>query len=386
MKRIYYLLAIVAIAFTACQKQPIVGLGGSASNEVKIINVTLAAADYKMLDTTVYAYKSKTFKSDADAKLYIPIILNKSYPQLSNGSIANVSYSSQFVVADSVYSHLTYTLTNADYLLLPKNTFTDFSIAQVITWLPFKYTSPVDNQQVILNFTYYDGSTSIPKTTYAFVYTNKTWVQAYMITPAQYAAIGHGSFNQFVNADNANLPAYLNSIMKADPLLMATAKAGNVQYVSFNFYNSTKPAVTSQRVLPLVFDGTNWLPSASGTLGFVKSGGTWIPDPTVYYTVGGVGSADLTLIGGSGIGGNALSGDVTSLVKYGDFDTYWMSLSTPNPTSYLNQAFILILTKDFPTPKLNTPYKVTFLYYTGGKDVSTIYTFTYNGTAWVAAQ
>ncbi len=373
MKRIYYLLAIVAIAFTACQKQPIVGLGGSASNEVKTINITLATADYKLLDTSVYAYKTKTFKSDADAKLYIPTILNKNYPQLSNGSIANVSYANQFVVADSVYSHLTYTLTNADYLLLPKNTFTDFSVAQVISWLPYKYPSPAANQQVILTFTYYDGSTSVPKTTLAFIYTNNTWVQAYMITPAQYAAVGRASYNQFINADNANLPAYLNSIMKADPLLMATAKTGNVQYVSFNFYNSTKPAVTSQRVLPLVFDGTNWLPSASGTLGFVKSGGTWIPDPTVYYTLT---SADTKIIGDPN-GTLGTTAQRANLFQYGDFQTSWA-------VADIKAGIILVLTKDFPSPKVNIPYKVTYSSFVNSTDVPTVLTFIYNGSTWAA--
>src|ERR1700761_4670259 len=102
MKKIYYLLALVAVGFTACQKQPIVGLGGSGSSEVKALNITLASADYATLGKTVYAYNTKNFASDADAKQYIPTILNTQYPQLSNGSTANITFSEQPVLADSV--------------------------------------------------------------------------------------------------------------------------------------------------------------------------------------------------------------------------------------------------------------------------------------------
>jgi hypothetical protein len=47
---------------------------------------------------------------------------------------------------------------------------------------------------------------------------------------------------------------------------------------------------------------------------------------------------------------------------------------------------ILVLTADFPSPKPNVNYKVTYLNYTGGTDVPTVLTFQYNGTAWVAEQ
>lgn len=371
MKKIYYLLALVAIGFTACQKQPIVGLGGSAANEVKTLNITLASSDYASLGKTVYAYNTKSFMTDADAKQYIPTILNNEYPQLSDGSTANITFSEQPVLVDSVFKDQSYTLVTTptnDYKLLPNNTFSDFSIAQTIAWLPYKFPNPVQAQQEILTFAYYNGQATATST-FAFLYTNGAWVQAYLVTPAEYVAVGHPAYSQFTSADDANIPSYLNIILKSDPSVMATAKVGSIQYVSFNYYNSAK--VTDQRIIALGYNGTNWVSTATNTLAFLKSGGTWIPDPTVYYTVT---KADAALIAASTIG---TASQRTNLGSYGDFSG-WASAD-------LNSAMILVLTTDFPSPKTNITYKVTYLLYTG-VDTPTTRAFIYNGTTWVAQQ
>ncbi|HEY4325880.1 MAG TPA: hypothetical protein VGN20_17955 [Mucilaginibacter sp.] len=373
MKKVYYLLAFIAVGFTACQKQPIVGLGGSGSNEVKTLNLTLASADYSSLGSSVYASKTKNFNSDADAKTYIPAILNKEYPQLSNGSVANIVFSEQPVLADSVYKDQQYTLVTTpvnDYKLLPGNNFSDFSIAQTIAWLPYKFPTPTDPQQEILTFIWYNGQTTVPGSVFAFLYFNGAWKQAYLLTPAQYVAVGHPAYNQFTAADDANIPSYLNATLKADPAVMATAKAGiSVQYVSFNYYlSSTK--VTSQRVFTMAYNGTDWIKTATNTLAFIKSGNAWIPDPTVYYTLN---TADTKLIAASTFGTAAQR---TNLGSYGDFSG-WAKGDVQN-------GIILVLTADFPSPKVNVNYKVTYLNYTGGADVPTVLVFQYDGTKWVA--
>jgi hypothetical protein len=57
--------------------------------------------------------------------------------------------------------------------------------------------------------------------------------------------------------------------LKTDPYVAGNAKAGSVKYVSFNYYSGTE--VTSQRIIKLVFNGTNWaLTQAASTLTFVK--------------------------------------------------------------------------------------------------------------------
>jgi hypothetical protein len=369
MKKIYYLLALIAVVFTACQKQPVVG----PAAYTKTMTLTLAESDYQLLPTSDYPHSTFSFDNTADANTYIPIILNARDPQLGNGSTANVTYtisSPYFKLADSVYKDVAYTLTNADYTLLPGNTFTDFSASQILKWLPYKYPAPVSNQLAVLTFNYF-SSPSTTVQTFSYLYTGGAWQQIYMISNAQYASVGRSNFNQFTSADDANLIAYLSGILKADIALSATAKYGDMQYVSFNYYfTSTKS--TYQRVIPLLYNGSSWIHTASitNTLSYVKSGGTWIADPTVYYTLK---TADTKLIAASTIGTAAQR---TNLGQYGDFSG-WAAAD-------IQSAMILVLTTDFPSPKLNIDYKITYLNYTGGSDVPTTLTFQNNGTAWVA--
>jgi len=369
MKKIYYLLAMLTVALSACQKQPNL----VPASYTKTMNLTLQSSDYLLLPSTDYPHSTYTFDNTADANTYIPIILNARDPQLGNGSTANVTYTVSapyFKLTDSVYADVAYTLTKADYLLLPGNKFSDFSIAQALSWLPYKYPTPVKNQLAVLTFAYFN-SPNTTTSTFSFLYLNGAWQQIYMITPAQYASLGISTYDQFT-ASNTNLIALLNSILKADPLLSASATYGEVQYVSFNYYGGG----TFQRVIPLVFNGTNWVNTATitNTLNFIKSNGTWIPNPTVYYTLT---TADTQLIGNPNGTNNQTIGTVAeraNLYKYGDFSGW--------ATADLDNAFILVLTTDFPKPKVNINYVVTYLNYTGGADVPTTATFQYNGTAW----
>jgi hypothetical protein len=426
MKKIYYILEFIAVAFTACQKQPFIA-GAVLTAPSQTINYTLAAADYQTLPTSVPANAALAFIGTADANQYVPTILNAKYGTYPNGSVANITYNTIITaaatapaikLADSVYNStpfgspaqptgLQYTLVNPDdYALYSKNN--DLSAAQVLAWLKLKYTAPLANQLEVLTWILYptipvaspqissgmvvstSGTPAVTIATGAFLYTNNAWVQAYYITPAQYVSVARGQYNQFISTDDASLVGYLNFILKADPAVAASATIGAIKYVSFNYYSSTK--ITSQRVIALAFNGSNWVTgnvastTTPTTATFTKANGVWAGDPTVYYTVGGIGSADLTLISKSNIGGTILASDLASTVKYGDFDTYWISLSPNKDNTWLNQAFVLILTANFPTPKLNTPYKVSFPYYVNSKDVTTTYSFTYNGTAWVPGQ
>src|ERR1700761_2991032 len=147
MKKIYYLLALIAVAFTACQKQAVV----PQPAYTKAMTITLASGDYALLPTGNYAKNQGSFNNTADAKASIPVILNSKEPQLGNGSTANVTFNlavptikvaSSTATVDSTFSHLTYTVTAADYGAvngivvatgLPK--FSDFSPAQVLTFL-----------------------------------------------------------------------------------------------------------------------------------------------------------------------------------------------------------------------------------------------------------
>ena len=318
MKKIYYLMAFVAVAagFTACNptNETYKQLDASPTLSPKTLTYTLTSADYGLGGSTKLGY----FTSTADANTNIPKILNAKFVYgYDNGSNANITFASSLgniTQPDSVYADLKYTLVNkADYLLLPGNTFADFSVAQLLSWLPNKYPNPAANEQHILTWIFYptilttspqiypglsiastlSGSTTTTLATGSFAYINGAWVQDYFITNAQYAAVGRGQYNQFTSADDATLVSQLNGILKTDAGVMATAKAGSTQYVSFNYYSTGK--VTSQRILTLVYDGSNWTHTpATATLGFVKANGVWAQDPTVYYTTT---KSDFTLIG-----------------------------------------------------------------------------------------
>jgi len=384
MKKIYYLLAFVAMAFTACQKQPIIP-NTTPKHEAKL-TLTLASADYKLLDTSIYANKSLSFHSDEDAKLYVPKILAAKYPLVDDKSTADVTYTITALVppaspkpADSTFAKVAYTLTNGDYLLLPGNKFTDFSAAQILSWLPIHYTKPVANQLALVTFTYFEnGVTST--VAQSFLYVNGAWKKIYTITPAQYTAIGKGgTFNDFSSSDDAQLTNYFNTLLKADLAVSSTVKTGDVQYVSYKYFGGG----TFQRVIALMFDGTNWttqtLPSTTSTLSFARDKGVWAANSTVNYTLV---KDDYTYIGTQTTAGTAAGR--ASVAKYPDFNT-----SADTDTDFwspdnVNAALIAVLTNKFKSTAIpNQSFIVTYADYKFGKTTNVAKTFVYDGTAFV---
>jgi len=401
MKKLIYLCIClaIAIAFVSCNKlgdtYKAIDANTLAGNAGKTLNYTLTASDFTSLGSSNYAYKTHNFSTTTDANTFIPVILNYKFFDYPNGSVANITYGGQPILADSVYKDEQYTLATtptSDYILYPGNKFNDFSVAQVLTWLPYKYTAPVANQTYVLNWIFYptlsatapqiypgvylSTTGSVTTAVSAFSFINNAWVQDYYITPAQYAAVGRGQYNQFTSTDDANIITYLNNILKTDPSVMSAAATGAVQYVSFNYYNAAK--VTTQRVLAMAYNGTNWVPNANNTAIFVKQNGTWIPDPSIYYTLT---KADTQLIGnpnGTNSQNVGTAAERANLYSYGDFSG-WANAD-------MDAALILVLTTDFPNPKVNLNYKVTFLKYTNGADVPTTFVFVYDGAKWNAQQ
>ena len=123
----------------------------------------------------------------------------------------------------------------------------------------------------------------------------------------------------------------------------------------------------------LVYDVNNFgVFTHNVTLAYIKTNGSWVANQAIYYTLT---TNDTKLIAAYTIG---TSGERTNLGQYGDFSGW----STPD----LDSAMILVLTHDFPSPKVGVNYVVTYLNYTGGSDVPTQLIFQNNGTTWVASQ
>jgi hypothetical protein len=368
MKKIFYLLAALIVLISACQKQPNLL---PTTGYVKSMNLTLAATDYQLLPTSVYANTALGFYSYGDANSYIPTILAARDPQLSDGSKASVTFNlltPNIKLADSVYKDVTYTISSADYTATGNN-YGDITASGVYKFLAYKYPTPQPNQLVVLTYILYAGGTDTTVTN-SFLYVNGAWTEIYQISPAQYTFAGEGKYDQFQASDNPHLLSYFNYFLKNDATIADTVNTGDVEYISFSWYASGD----FQRVQALTYNGSNWtISSTQATLPFIKSGGAWTSNGSIYHTLN---SADIALIAASSVAPSTL---LTNLGKYGDFE----SGSSGWTTTELDAAFILVLQKDYPTPKTNTNYVITYLLYNGG-DVSTQATFQWSGSAWTA--
>jgi len=392
MKKLYYLLAILAVgaAFSACSPLSKMNdqLNALPSNTQITANpvippitfsVTLAAADYGLLPSADYAKTKFYYKTTDDAKVSIPAILAAKYPTYPDKSSASVTYAFgpvSIAVADTLNADVNYTLTAADYTLLPGNKFTDFSTAQILSWLPYKYPTPAANQLAVLTYTYFESgktpSAGVPATD-AFLYLNGVWTKIYRISNAQYASVGNGTNNWFIAADAGNLVSYFNTFLKSDAAVMATAKFGTVIYVNYRYLT------TYQRVLPLTFDGTNWVTTPTPlTLTFLKTNGVWVADNTVYYTLV---QADYTYMGTqspSTIGSTAARANIAS---FPDFNT-----SATTDATYWSDADITSIIADFAKHKygttavLNQKFTITYAVYNFGVVTNKTKTYQYDGT------
>lgn len=351
--------------------------------------ITLSAADYGKLPSSNYAQKSLSFKTTDDAKTSIPLILAAKYPTLGNKSSITVNYASSpttIILADSVFTHVAYTLVNPTdyYVVLPTTTKNiNFSAANVLSYLAKapKYANPVANQLALLTFEYYESGVTTTSTQ-SFLYLNNAWQKIYTISNAQYNSIGKGGTNNdFASADAALLPKYFNTFLKADAAIMFNAKLYDVVYVSYKYYGGST-ANTFQRVLPLTFDGTNWVttPILALPLIFTKADGTWVPDNTVNYTLV---QADYTTISTTTAG--TVAGRA-SIAKYPDFN---VTINT-DADYWSNDQIIDGLTQwlkiKYPNAVEAQKFNITYTAYSYGKTSPVTKTFQFTSGAFVLLQ
>ncbi|MEO8886122.1 MAG: hypothetical protein ABI367_08675 [Mucilaginibacter sp.] len=400
MKKLYYLLAFVVAAatFTACNPldktyKQLGDLPTPQAPPAPVVNigaVTLTAADYATLPSADYAKTLFGYKTSADAAASIPAILAVKYPNATynDKSSALVTYgvfNPNVVPADTTFANVNYTVINpTDYVAaqaVTGTTFKDYSDAQVLLFLNYKYPTPVANQLSVLTYLYFlSGVTpsSGVLTTDSFLYLNGVWTKIYTVSAAQYAAAGHGNFNQFVNGDGqAAVNGYLASFLKNDAKVAATAKFGDVKYVSYNYYNSTAK-ITSQRVQTLTYDGTNWIyaPIASTPLQFLKTNGVWVADNTVNYTLT---TADMKGIGTAqpNVASTAATGN---LAQYGNYNI--QSGATAWTDDQIAASIAVFLKGKFTTAVLNQKFVITYSAY-NGSNITAKKTFNFDGTNFV---
>jgi hypothetical protein len=387
MKKILYnlmLLTAIAAVFSACHPvnklYDAIGPVPTPNGTPQTFTLTLAAADYGLLPPTNYAKTSLNFKTKDDATSSIPVILSSKYPNYADKSSVLVTYAVPPVtvaVADSVFKDVAYTLVDpTDYLLLPGNKFSDFSASQILAWLPYKYPTPVANQLAVLTFIYYESGATAT-VTQSFLYLNGAWKKIYTISAAQYSSIGKGgTSNNFASADAGNLTAYFNTFLKADAAVAAIAKAGDVQYISFKYYGGSA-VKTYQRVMPLTFDGANWVTaSLPQSLTFARTAGVWVADNTVNYTLA---AADYTYIGTTTAGSDAARANVA---QYGDFNITTTGAATSWTDADLQAAIIAVLAHKYPAAVANQKFVITYAAYNGAT-INVTKTYNFDGTTFV---
>lgn len=391
-KNILYLAAFISLIFAACNplKDEINNLKPVAND--RTLTLTLANTDYALLPTGNYAKTGFYFATTADANSFISVILNAKYPQFGNGTKANVIYNSlpaQIKPADSVFANVQYTVTTSDYTdaasAVGNGSFKTYSVAQAAAFLEWKYpkaTTPV-NKLVLLSYQFFQSnvttSAGIPVTE-AFLLFSTGWQKIYLVSPAQYATLGRGVNNGFVSAEATNLSSYFNTLLKADPGIVSP-KAGDVRYVSYKYYQSS--SVIYQRVQMVIFDGINWVTKSvpMGPLAFLKKGGTWIPDPTIYYTLLKAEYAVLKSIPAD----NTIIGTSSGRTNAGDFGSFDVTGGANTWTdAQINEALIYILNGKYASAPVDESvlYNITYALFRGATPTD-VKTFAKTATGFV---
>ncbi|HWZ36453.1 MAG TPA: hypothetical protein VNW51_09850 [Mucilaginibacter sp.] len=389
MKKIFYLLAVAAtVIVSACNPldktyKQLGDLPAPAASAVSA-NLTLSAADYALAPKGYYAVKGLSFKSIDSAKLQIPVILAAKYPTYGEKSNITVTYNNTpptIKLADSAYANVAYAVVNpTDYTAsasVTGTTFKDYNDAQVLLFLTYKYPTPMANQLSLLTYQYYQAGvtpSSGATTTDSFIYFNGAWTKIYTVSAAQYASVGHGTYNQFVVGDAAaTIVGYINTFLKNDANVALTAKYGDVRYVSYNYYTSSTKA-TSQRVQTVTFDGANWVttPIAATSLSFVKTNGVWIADNTVTYKLV---TADYKII--AAIPGVASDAAMANLNSFGNFNIQGGATSWTD--AQINAGIIALLKSKYTAAELNQKFVITYAAYNGA-NITVTKTFVYDGT------
>lgn len=372
-KNLLYLMALISVIFASCDPLEKTYEEIEIKSADKIISLTLTAADYDLLPSSNYAKKGGYFASSADANSSISVIFNAKYPQLPNGTKANVIYNlrpSAVKLTDSVFANVQYTVTNSDYTdgsaAVGNGNFKTYNATQALAFLDWKYpkaSTPI-NKLVLLTYQFFQ-SNATPSAgitvTEAFLFNEIGWQKIYLVNANQYASVGRGINSAFTSGDVSTLPTYFNNFLKADPAT-PIAKVGDLKLVSYKYQQSS--SVVHQKVYTLIFDGLNWVVVATpvNPLPFIKKNGTWIPDPTVYYTLIKADFAVLLTPAAEKVG-TALG--KTNAAAFASFDVTGGNNSWTE--AQINDALILMLNTKYESAPVDETvvYNITYALFRG---------------------
>lgn len=340
MKKIIYLFAIIAMAFTSCDDSLQEIFDEIDAQETVIsgeAEITLTEEDYDALDLSF-----GNFSSTDDAKTMLPAFLTSKYPAWGLASLVTVTFDVYTPKFDE-RSLEVYEVTSADYAAqgLSFGNFSSFS--QITSFLNSKYTSPENRLLVSLTYKYYSGSVSTLNN--GFLYVNGAWEMALGFTSDEYSEMGE-SYPNFSSEDEAltKIPVFLSEKFKYDG-----KSAGDIESIMYKLYVSGQ---TLSYVANFIYDGATWSKYnnvISEVIKFGHDGSTWVPDNTIKYTLT---NADYALVGN----GNYNNFDVRAGKNEESEDARLAKINT-------------ILLNNFPSDVDGQKYIVSYAIYNGAAGI-----------------
>lgn len=380
MKKIFYLLSSLMLVFTACDPMEDVY---EELDKAKL-PYTKKGMTYKLSDTD-YKTTTKYFASEEAAAAAIPTLLNTKFPALENGSSAIVTYNlltDGYNFKGNTVSHdTTHVLTTDDYKLGGARYSNFDSWSQIKTFLNAKFpvsalkeNQPAEGRLATLTFTWYNSNTNPTSNTVtdSYYYVGGEWYDTYYVSDANYASVDRNRSNAFTPGDVELLPAYFNSFLKGEFL---TAKSRDVVYVKYAIRHSSSS--TTQHVMAMMFDGTNWnkveksdIVVTESTLQFAKINGIWVPDLTKMYTL--VSPDDYLWISQQPeLGTEAQRGNLGD-PRYLNFYQSWSGSATYWSNENIQVALAALLKMRFPNEVIGQKFEVTYNYYLSGNKVGSM--------------
>ncbi len=289
---IYPLLLLAIFAFKACDpnKDLYEKMDAGIPPHSENIEYTLVDSDYNRFGGFIAEYKA--FNDSLPAMDYIPEILSRNFVTLNLGSSAMVTFNHFLLHPTWWDAGFGYELTANDYAFLGVgNSFTPDNPAwqNVPFLLEREYPDPSEGFQVniIYNFTE-AGSTWLNVDTYE--YDGEAWILletredipyiGYELTPDDYDLFG-GSIAQFNNFSEDNppenyLPVFLKNHFPFTPI-------GGEQVLRYRYFDGS---TTVHRTDKYVFDGILWEPLPyveERTEQYIFGDEGWAFDPTVIF-------------------------------------------------------------------------------------------------------
>lgn len=314
----------------------------------KSLTFTLSHTDYQLLAGETASGASNAanyfdFSSNDEAKVLVPIILKKKYPQLGKGSQAVVTY--------DVYNPVrfknteSYTLSSADYTaggFRFGNLSSDADIEKATLTVFGNNFS--DGKTIDLTYKFYSGSVN-EKTTKVFFW-GGMWHAPYYLLRADYTAMQQ-KYADFDNKTTAK--SYISTYMNVK--FLYGNQEGDYKAIMYAFYAGGS---NTDVLLLYKFVGGKWIivnDIQPTTTQFGFNGSVWEPDNTIAYTMVGADYQAMAQLSPDGAG-------KSSLAQYNDFD---LSIWTDKNVIYdlIGQRLLQL----FPDAQEGQKYLVTYATY-----------------------